>query len=83
MGPYIVDFACFGTRLLIEVDGGQHVEDVDRDNERTAWLESQGFRVLRFWNHDVLERTDVVLEMIRAAVLEIPPPYPPRKGEGD
>jgi very-short-patch-repair endonuclease len=43
----------------------------------------QSFRVLRFWNNDVLQRTDVVLEMIRAAVLEIPPPYPPHKGEGD
>ncbi|HYS02773.1 MAG TPA: endonuclease domain-containing protein [Candidatus Eisenbacteria bacterium] len=83
MGPYVVDFACLGARLLIEVDGGQHVEDIERDNERTAWLKSQGFRVLRFWNNDVLQRTEVVLEMIRAVVLEIPPPCPPHKGEGD
>jgi very-short-patch-repair endonuclease len=83
IGPYVVDFACLGARLLIEVDGGQNVHDVERDNERTVWLKSQGFRVLRFWNNDVLQRTDVVLEMIRAAVLEIPPPYPPHKGEGE
>ncbi len=94
MGPYVVDFACLRSRLLIEVDGGQHVEDVERDDERTAWLKSQGFRVLRFWNNDVLQRTEAVLENIRAALLETPPPYPPshggreinlasRTGEGD
>ncbi len=83
MGPYVVDFACLRARLLIEVDGGQHAEDIERDDERTTWLQSRGFRVLRFWNTDVLQRTEVVLERIRVALLDIPPPYPPRTGEGD
>jgi crossover junction endodeoxyribonuclease RuvC len=55
---------------------------VERDERRTAWLGGRGFSVLRFWNTDVLQQTDGVLESIRAAVLE-PPPYPPRKGEGE
>jgi very-short-patch-repair endonuclease len=83
IGPYVVDFACLRTRLLIEVDGGQHVEESELDGERTAWLKTQGFRVLRFWNNDVLQRTEVVLESIRNAVLETPPPYPPPTGGGD
>jgi very-short-patch-repair endonuclease len=49
MGPYVVDFACLGARLLIEVDGGQHVEDIERDNERTAWLKSQGELPWEWW----------------------------------
>jgi 2-isopropylmalate synthase len=83
IGPYVVDFASFNCRLIVETDGGQHCEARDRDEERTAWLESRGFRVLRFWNNDVLQRTEVVLESIRKALLEIPPPCPPRKGEGE
>jgi len=54
LGNYIVDFVCLPARLIIEVDGGQHAEQVARDEARTAWLESQGFRVIRFWNSDVL-----------------------------
>jgi very-short-patch-repair endonuclease len=46
--PYIVDFACLSIRLVIELDGGQHAVHAERDAERTAWLESQGYRVLRF-----------------------------------
>jgi very-short-patch-repair endonuclease len=68
MGRHIVDFVCLKARLVIEVDGGQHAEDVARDAERRTWLESQGFRVLRFWNSDVLQRTDGVLESIRASL---------------
>jgi very-short-patch-repair endonuclease len=69
MGPYVVDFACLKARLVIEVDGGQHAEEkLDRDRRRTAWLESRGFRVLRFWNHEVLQETEGVLESIRAAL---------------
>ena len=52
IGPYIVDFACLGARLIVEVDGGQHANQIERDNARTAWLGGQGFRVLRFWNND-------------------------------
>jgi very-short-patch-repair endonuclease len=68
LGSYVVDFACLEARLIVEVDGGQHGE---RDAARTAWLEAQGFRVLRFWNNDVLENTDGVIEAIRGA---LPPP---------
>ena len=64
LGPYIVDFICLEKRLIIEVDGGQHCERVDYDKERTAWLKAQGFRVLRFWNNEVLNEIDVVKEVI-------------------
>ena len=79
MGPYFVDFACLKARLVIEIDGSQHAQAVDRDEQRTDWLKSRGFRVLRFWNNDVLQQTEGVLESIRRALLEPPgpPPYPP------
>jgi len=64
IGNFIVDFICFAQKLVIEVDGGQHVEMQARDETRTAWLQAQGFRVLRFWNHDVLQRRELVLEEI-------------------
>ena len=67
IGPFIVDFACLGLKVLIEVDGGQHAES-DRDARRTKWLESRGFHVLRFWNNEVLKNTDAVLEVILSAV---------------
>tara|TARA_B100000678_G_C18044821_1_gene436176 strand:+ start:269 stop:625 length:357 start_codon:yes stop_codon:yes gene_type:complete len=59
LGRFIVDFYCHELRLVIELDGGQHSEEADR--ERTAWLQSEGFRVVRFWNHEVLENADGVL----------------------
>ena len=64
LGPYIVDFACLEKKLIVEVDGGQHTEKVDYETERIAWLESQGFRVLRFWNNEVLKEIEVVKEAI-------------------
>jgi very-short-patch-repair endonuclease len=76
IGPYVVDFACLHSWLAIEVDGGQHGEAIERDDRRTAWLESRGFRVLRFWNNEVLQQTDGVLERINKALLEPPPPRP-------
>jgi very-short-patch-repair endonuclease len=68
IGPYVVDFACFKAKLVIELDGSQHAKAVERDEQRTAWLASQDFRVLRFWDNDVLLQTDGVLEAIRAAL---------------
>ena len=62
VGPYIVDFVCLRARLIIEVDGGQH--GGVRDDTRTAWLNAQGFQVLRFWNNEVLTNTDGVVERI-------------------
>ncbi|WP_304070104.1 endonuclease domain-containing protein [Maricaulis maris] len=64
IGPYIVDFVCFEARLIIEADGGQHADLEPEDAERTAWLEAQGFTVLRFWNRHILKRTDAVMEVI-------------------
>ena len=68
LGPYVADFACLETRLIIEVDGGQHDERAELDARRTAWLEANRFRVLRFWNNDVLQNIGGVVETIRAAL---------------
>ena len=68
IGPYIADFACIEHRLIVEADGGQHA-DSGADRDRTRFLASCGYRVLRFWNNDVLARTDAVLEQIHAAVI--------------
>jgi very-short-patch-repair endonuclease len=64
IGGFIVDFVCFAQKLIIEVDGGQHADLQARDEARTVWLQAQGFQVLRFWNHDVLQRQELVLEEI-------------------
>ena len=61
---FIADFVCIEAKLVIEVDGGQHNIDVARDLERTAVLESAGYLVLRFWNNEVLQNTDGVVERI-------------------
>jgi len=81
IGVYIVDFVCFECELVVEIDGGQH--DVSEDLARTSWLQSQGFRVLRFWNNEVIERKDDVLESIIRALREYPSPQPlSHKGRG-
>lgn len=66
LGAYIVDFACFDPKLVIEVDGGQHTLDghMRRDAERDAWLEAQGFAVLRVWNHEVKDNIDGIMDVI-------------------
>jgi very-short-patch-repair endonuclease len=70
IGPYVVDFACMAARLAIELDGSQHGEDENilRDEARTRWLEAAGYRVIRFWNNDLISNMDGVLESIYAAV---------------
>jgi very-short-patch-repair endonuclease len=65
IGSYIVDFACLECKLIVEVDGGQHLES-SADTVRDQFLRGQGFRILRFWNHDVLQNTRGVLEAICA-----------------
>ena len=79
---FIVNFVCFETRIVIEVDGGQHLTDKDSDTKRGNYLNKQGFRILRFWNHEVLSNVDGVLEVIRASCLHPLPLPPSRKGRG-
>ena len=62
---YIVDFICLEKRLVVEVDGGQHSAEKDKDLKRDDYLQQQKFKVLRFWNHEVLTNTEGVLEVIR------------------
>jgi very-short-patch-repair endonuclease len=70
LGPFVLDFACIEHHLIVEADGGQHADN-SSDQRRTAWLESQGWRVLRFWNNDILANTagvaDVILQTLKAA----------------
>ncbi len=69
LDDYIVDFICFEKKLAVEVDGGQHNESaMENDKTRTAWLEGRGYRVLRFWNNDVLGNLEGVLVRIREAI---------------
>ncbi|MCG8505750.1 MAG: DUF559 domain-containing protein [Sphingomonadales bacterium] len=70
VGPYIVDFMCKSVGLVIELDGGQHSGQTAADAERTRLLEQRGYRVLRFWNNEVVENMEGVLETILAAARE-------------
>jgi len=70
IGPFVVDFLCVTSRLVIEIDGGQHVADQLADKARTEYLESKGFRVVRFWNHDLLQNLEGVLSEIRRALAQ-------------
>lgn len=70
IGPYITDFCCIKKKLIIEVDGSQHLEQIEYDNERTAFLESQGYRVLRFWNNEVQNDLNGVFRRIQIALEE-------------
>ncbi len=84
IGPYIVDFVCFSHKLVIELDGVQHAEGdaPQRDAARTAWLESRGFQVLRFWNHQLDEGLKLVVDEIRGALEKGQPPSPALPAEG-
>ena len=100
IGRYVADFACLKAKLVIELDGGQHGRDgiAARDEIRSRWFESEGYRVIRFWNAELLENLDGVLDPIYAALygslrseaspLTTPPRRagragPPRRGEGE
>ena len=72
IGPYTVDFVCRECRLIVEVDGGQHA-DSPRDTVRDKWLIDRNYRVLRFWNNDVLGNMAGVLETIATALADAPP----------
>ena len=67
LGRYIVDFVCFEAKLILEIDGGQHAESAT-DSVRDAWLRENGYRVLRFWNNEVLLESESVLESILDAL---------------
>ena len=70
IGSYVVDFVSFERKLIVEIDGGQHNdrEAREKDEQRTAWLNEKGYRVLRFWNNEVLTSTNGVLEQIIQAL---------------
>ena len=76
IGPFFMDFVCLEAMLVVEVDGSQHVEREDQDERRSAFLRDYGYRVLRFWNFDVLSDVDSVVERI-ADVLR----HTPRRGK--
>ena len=68
VGDVLHPHVCLEKRLIVELDGGQHVQREAYDAQRTQWLEGQGFQVLRFWNHEVLEDWDTVEEVIWRAL---------------
>ena len=72
--PYIVDFVCMEARLIVEADGGQHLEQVEDDLKRSLFLESLGYKVIRFWNHEILGDIQIVLERIHGYLIEAPAP---------
>jgi very-short-patch-repair endonuclease len=80
MGRYIVDFVCMERQLIIELDGGQHAEQMAYDQHRDAWLRSQGYTVLRFWNNEVMQQLEDVLEQIRCT---LSPGLFPTRGRGE
>jgi adenine-specific DNA-methyltransferase len=88
IGPFIVDFVCIEKRVIIELDGGQHARNVEADAKRSAYLEQQGYRLLRFWNNEVFQHFEAVCTMIFSALSEdgdcaCPSPSPsPQRGEG-
>ncbi|MDP2196485.1 MAG: endonuclease domain-containing protein [Rhodocyclaceae bacterium] len=83
VGNYIVDFVCFAPKLVVEIDGGQHAEQVVYDRRRDAYLQSEGFTVLRFWNNQILNETEAVLESIRHTVITLSPDPSPACGRGE
>ncbi len=81
---YIVDFVCYKAKLIVELDGSQHFENKNHDENRDYWLKEQGFSVLRFWNHELTKQTKNVLDTIWNALQEkhpLPSPLPSRERE--
>ena len=64
LGPFIVDFVCIAKKLIVEVDGGQHAVDLEQDAKRSRYFRTKGYRILRFWNNEVLKQPEAVLEAI-------------------
>ena len=82
IGRYIVDFVNYEKRIVIELDGGQHAIDKENDQIRDNWLKTEGFKVLRFWNNEIFENLEGVLEIMRKELLS-PSPDPSHQGRGD
>ena len=82
IGPYIADFCSAERRLVVEVDGGQHAQRATSDGQRTRYLAEAGYRVLRFWNPEVLTQIQAVLERISEALTDPHPNPLPGQGEG-
>jgi len=80
IGKYVVDFVNFEKKIVIELDGSQHIGSL-KDEKRDRWLERQGFKILRFWDNDVLKNISGVLEVIRQESLVSPHPNPLPQGE--
>jgi very-short-patch-repair endonuclease len=80
--PFICDFVARTHKLIIELDGGQHALNADADANRSKFLESRGYRVIRFWNNEVLENIDGVVTVIEQALADRPSPTPPGNGRG-
>jgi very-short-patch-repair endonuclease len=76
IGPYVADFACMRKMLIVEIDGGQHSADTHarKDAKRTEWLEREGYRVIRFWNNDVMQNLEGVLASLNEALSSHPTP---------
>ena len=72
IGRFIVDFVCYEKKIIVEADGSQHAMEKEKDEERTEWLNSQGFMVLRFWNHEILTNIEGVLGVVKNRCLETP-----------
>ena len=83
IGPFICDFVSRGAKLVIEVDGGQHADSERHDAAKTHYIEQQGYRVIRFWNNDVLNNIDGVVAEISRVLADMPSPNPSREREGD
>ena len=87
IGPFIADFVCVEHSLIIELDGGQHDSMAEEDAARTDWLTRHGWHVMRFWNNEVAENIDGVLQRIAATLpspVDNPHPDPlPQAGEGE
>ncbi len=64
IGPFVADFCCIEKRLIVELDGGHHADQRERDDARSEWLKQHGYRVIRFWNNDVANNIEGVLEAI-------------------
>jgi very-short-patch-repair endonuclease len=82
IGTFICDFVSRSAKLVVEVDGGQHDSNASADEARTRYLEARGFRVIRFWNNEVLQQIEGVVAEIERALADIPSPDPSREREG-